>query len=221
VSHDAVIFDLGGVVFPSPIDTMREFEQANGLPHRFLSEVVLGDVDHGAWSRLERGELTIPEFCVAFEAECEAAGHAIDATVFMGAIGGGAGARPAMIRAIRAIRAHGLKTAALTNNWPGADADAGGDAGAGGGGFGGIRDHADPLFDTVVESAVEGLRKPDPRIYLLVCERLGIEPPAAVFLDDLGANLKPARELGMTTIKVADPDLALGELAGVLGFPLS
>jgi len=219
VSHAAVIFDLGGVVFPSPIDTMREFEQANGLPHRFLSEVVLADVEHGAWSRLERGELTIPEFCVAFQAECEAAGHAIDATAFMGAMGSGAGARPAMIRAIRAIRAHGLKTAALTNNWPGAG-DAG-DAGSDGGGFCGIRDAAEPLFDTVVESAVEGLRKPDPRIYLLVCERLGIEPPAAVFLDDLGANLKPARELGMTTIKVADPDLALGELAGVLGFPVS
>jgi putative hydrolase of the HAD superfamily len=219
VTHEAVIFDLGGVVFPSPIDTMREFEQANGLPHRFLSEVVLTDVEQGAWSRLERGELTIPEFCAAFEAECETAGHVIDATALMVGIGGGAGVRPAMIRAIRAIRAHGLKTAALTNNWPGA-ADTSGDAGSAGR-FGGLRDDTDPLFDTVVESAVEGLRKPDPRIYLLVCERLGIEPAAAVFLDDLGANLKPARELGMTTIKVADPDLALVELAGVLGFRLS
>jgi putative hydrolase of the HAD superfamily len=220
VSPQAVIFDLGGVVFPSPLDAMREFEQANGLPHRFLSEVVLSDVERGAWSRLERGELTLPEFCAAFEAECAAAGHVVDATAFMGVIAGGAGARPEMLRAIRAIRAHGLKTAALTNNWPGAAEPGDGNGRADADGLGGSRDHADPLFDTVVESAVEGLRKPDPRIYLLVCERLEVEPPATVFLDDLGTNLKAARELGMTTIKVADPHVALAELAGVLGFPL-
>ena len=213
MNHAAVIFDLGGVVFPSPIDAMRAFEQANALPYRFLSEVVLTDVEHGAWSRLERGELTIPEFCNAFEAECEAAGHAIDATAFMAAISGGSGARAEMLTAIGAIRAHGLKTAALTNNWPGAGSSADG--------FGDVRAFTETIFDVVVESAVEGLRKPDPRIYLLVCERLGVEPPAAVFLDDLGANLKPARELGMTTIKVADPHDALAELASVLGFPLS
>lgn len=214
MTHEAVIFDLGGVVFPSPIDAMREFERTNGLPHRFLSEVVLTDVEHGAWSRLERGELTIPEFCTAFEAECEAAGHVIDATAFMGSISGGSGARAEMITAIRAIRGHGLKTAALTNNWPGAG------AGPGPNGDGGVRTTTETIFDVVVESAVEGLRKPDPRIYLLVCERLGVDPAAAVFLDDLGANLKPARELGMTTIKVADPHAALAELAGVLGFAL-
>src|SRR5262249_57394396 len=76
-------------------------------------------------------------------------------------------------------------------------------------------------FDVVVESAVEGLRKPDPRIYRLVCIRLEVAPSTAVFLDDLGANLKPARELGMTTIKVAEPDAALAELESVLGFALS
>lgn len=211
MSYEAVIFDLGGVVFPSPIDAMREFETARGLPHRFLSEVVLSDSENGAWSRLERGELTIPEFCAAFEAECAAAGHPIDATALMVAISGGSGARPEMTAAIRTIRAHGLKTAALTNNWPGAgDTD----------GHADTRGAMDPLFDVVVESAIEGLRKPDPRIYLLACERIAVAPTAAVFLDDLGANLKPARELGMATIKVADPETALAELAQTLGFPL-
>jgi putative hydrolase of the HAD superfamily len=113
-----------------------------------------------------------------------------------------------MVTAIGAIRRHGLKTAALTNNW--ADDQA-------------RTDRVSPTgdwFDVTVESAVEGLRKPDPRIYALVCERLAVTPPATVFLDDLGANLKPARELGMTTIKVAEPDTALAELEGVLGFEL-
>ena len=207
-----MIFDLGGVVFPSPIDAMREFEREHGLPHRFLSEVVLTDPEGGAWSRLERGELTIAQFCDAFEAECAAAGHAIDAGAFMVAISTGSGARPEMVTAIRAIRAHGLKTGALTNNWPGAGR---------GDGHEPIRDATAELFDAVVESALEGVRKPDPRIYLLACERLGVDPGQSVFLDDLGANLKPARELGMTTIKVADPTVALAELEQVLGFPLS
>jgi putative hydrolase of the HAD superfamily len=213
-----VIFDLGGVVFPSPIDAMREFERAHDLPHRFLSEVVLSDPADGAWSRLERGELTIPEFCTAFELECLAAGRAIDAAAFMLAISSGSRARPEMTTAIRAIRAQGLKTGALTNNWPGAGDD--GRDGTDGGGNA-IRDATSELFDTVVESAVVGLRKPDPKIYLLACERLGVEPVESVFLDDLGTNLKAARALGMTTIKVGDPAVALDELAQVLGFPLA
>jgi epoxide hydrolase-like predicted phosphatase len=124
------------------------------------------------------------------------------------AVGAGLDARPAMVAAIGAIRRHGLKTAALTNNW----AD---DPG---------RDREPPIadwFDVVVESAVEGLRKPDPRIYRLVCQRLEVAPANAVFLDDLGANLKPARDLGMTTIRVGDPDAALAELEAVLGFALT
>jgi putative hydrolase of the HAD superfamily len=121
----------------------------------------------------------------------------------------GFGPRPAMQRAITSIREHGLRTAALTNNWPAAD--------------NGARSHrfADLLFDVVVESAVEGLRKPDPKIYALVLERLGVGAEEAVFLDDLGINLKPARALGMTTIKVTDPEVALAELAATLGFDLA
>ena len=126
----------------------------------------------------------------------------------MGAVRVGLDARPEMVTAIGAIRRHGVKTAALTNNW--ADDPA-------------RTDRATPTedwFDVMVESAVEGLRKPDPRIYALVCERLDVSPSATVFLDDLGANLKPARELGMKTIKVANPEAALAELEDVLGFEL-
>lgn len=210
----AVVFDLGGVVFPSPLDVFRAYERQHGLPHRFLSTVVLADPEHGAWGQLERGELTLAEFAVVFEAECATHGARVDATALMASIGGGFDPRPEMVTAIRAIRARGLRTAALTNNWPapeptGDDDDPNPSS------------QLDGLFDVVVESAVVGLRKPDPRIYRLVCERLGIDPAEAVFLDDLGVNLKAARALGMTTIKVAEPATALADLATVLGFPMT
>jgi putative hydrolase of the HAD superfamily len=209
VKYEAVVFDLGGVIYPSPLDVFRAYERQHGLPDRFLSKVVLADPEHGAWSRLERGELSFDEFCDAFDAECAAHGGTVSARDLMAAVGAGLEARPAMIGAIAAIRRHGLKTGALTNNWVGDPSD---------------NDRVSltvDWFDVVVESAVEGVRKPDPRIYRLVCDRLDVEPAATVFLDDLGANLKPARELGMTTIKVADPDAALAELETVLGFELS
>ncbi len=209
MSYDAVVFDLGGVVFPSPLDVFRAYERDHGLPHRFLSEVVLADPEHGAWSRLERGELNFDEFCDAFDAECAADGGTVSARELMDAVRVGLDARPEMVTAIGAIRRQGLKTAALTNNWTDDPARTN------------QASPTDGWFDVMVESAIEGLRKPDPRIYALVCERLGVSPPATVFLDDLGANLKPARELGMMTIKVAELEAALAELEAVLGFELS
>ena len=206
MAFQAVVFDLGGVVYPSPLDVFRAYERDHGLPDRFISEVVLADPEHGAWSRLERGELRFDEFCDAFDAECAARGGAVTSRDLMRAVGSGFEPYASMVTAIGAIRDHGLKTGALTNNWaddPGRDNPAWPTA---------------EWFDVVVESAVEGLRKPDPRIYLLVCERLDVAPAATVFLDDIGANLKPARELGMTTIKVVEPDDALAELEDVLGF---
>lgn len=208
MTYRAVIFDLGGVVFPSPIDVFRDYEREQGLPHRFLSEVVLADPEAGAWSRLERGELTIAEFCTEFETECARAGQKVDAAAIMNAVGEGFAPRPEMVDAIKAIRANGLRTGALTNNWAPDEPREGG-----------LNDLS-AVFDVVVESAVEGVRKPDPRIYELACKRLEVQPGEAVFLDDLGVNLKAARALGMTTIKVADPNDALDELAAVLGFRL-
>jgi len=210
VSWRAVIFDLGGVVLPSPLDTFRAYEARHGLPHRFLSEVVVHGGDQGAWSRFERGELDPTGFATLFEEECAAAGGRVNVAALLAEIAGGAGPRPAMLAALRAIRAHGRRTAALTNNWRADDGAAIGDR------------HSElfDAFDVVVESAREGLRKPDPRIYELTCARLAVPPTDAVFLDDLGVNLKTARALGMATIKVADPDAALGELAALLGFAL-
>lgn len=209
----AVIFDLGGVVLPSPFETFAEYERTHGLPDRFIRTVVASSADHGAWARLERGELDMTGFAEAFAAECAEAGGTVDALELMAAIGAGAGPRPEMVAAIRSIRDRGLRTGALTNNWAPAAPVPARESGAG---FAGLGD----LFDTIVESAVEGLRKPDPRIYELACTRLDVTPAETVFLDDLGVNLKPARALGMTTIKVVEPTTALAELSDVLGFPL-
>ena len=207
----AVIFDLGGVVLPSPLQTFRAYEARHGLPHRFLSEVVLNGGEHGAWSRFERGELDGAGFVAAFGAECETAGGRVDVAELLTEITTGGGPYPVMLEALRRIRAEGLRTAALTNNWALDDGVSMGDR------------HPDlgAHFDVIVESAVEGIRKPDPRIYELVCSRLDVRPDESVFLDDLGVNLKPARALGMATIKVGEPDAALAELAVLLGFPLS
>ncbi len=206
----AVIFDLGGVVFGSPFEHFDTYERTAGLPTGSVRRVIARSSQDGAWAALERGELTMPAFCAALDAEGAAEGVAIESAEIMVLIGQGFGARPEMLAAITRIREHGLLTAALTNNWSG---------GSGNGSPPALR--ALTVFDVIVESAVEGMRKPDPRIYELTCERLGVEPTAAVFLDDIGANLKPARAMGMTTIKVDDAAQALRDLEAVLGFGLA
>jgi putative hydrolase of the HAD superfamily len=202
----AVIFDLGGVVIDSPLHAIARYERELGLPEGIINRIVVDSGPQGAWSRLERGELAMLEFQRDFEAELRAAGHAISAATMMARIGE-CGPRPAMLEAIRRIRARGLKTGALTNNW--------------------VNDEREPehelrvLFDAFVESSRVGLRKPDPRIYELACQTLGVAPAEAVFLDDIGRNLKAARELGMRTIKVDAPEPALAELTRHLGFALA
>lgn len=205
----AVIFDLGGVVLDSPLHAIARYEREIDIPENSINRVVVSTAPSGAWSRLERGELKLADFHAAFEADCAAAGHTISARTMMERIGESSGPREIMLEAIARIRRRGLKVAALTNNW---ETDAGDEA-------------RDPFelsehFDEFIESRVVGLRKPDPRIYQLACSRLGVAPEGAVFLDDIGSNLKAARLLGMTTIKVVTPEAALRELEGILGFEL-
>jgi len=203
--YRAVIFDLGGVVVGSPLEAIAAYEQSLGIPAGFINRVVVATGPAGAWSRLERGELTLEGFYPAFERDCEAAGCSIAARALMASVAAATVPRPAMLEAIRRIRTAGITAAALTNNWITEDA-----------GTAVLRPH----FDVFVESAALGLRKPDPRIFVHVCEELRVAPAEAVFLDDIGANLKAARGLGMTTIKVVDPGEALAELAELLGVPL-
>ena len=205
----AVIFDLGGVVFPSPFEAFDAYDHGNDLEKGTMRALIRRSSETGAWNALERGELTMDEFFDALEAEALEAGFRLDARRLMGLIGSSLGPRPEMARAITHIRSTGIRTAALTNNW--ADAERKSSPS-------GLRETG--LFDVIVESAVEGLRKPDPRIYALALARLNVLASETVFLDDLGMNLKPARAMGMATIKVVDPDDALAELEAILGLVL-
>ena len=208
----AVVFDIGGVVQDSPLHAIARYERERGLPPNAINRVVIAAGEEGAWARLERGELTVQSFCAPFEADCRARGVTIDGRVLMERISEASVPRPRMLEAIRRLRAAGLRVAALTNNWvaetPRAPASET------------MKARLTAHFDVFVESAVVGLRKPDPRIYALVCDKLGLPPARVAFLDDIGRNLKPARELGMATIKVDDPEQALRELGALLDLDL-
>jgi putative hydrolase of the HAD superfamily len=204
-SPRGVIFDLGGVVLGSPMHAIAEYEREAGLPAGLVNRHIVERGPEGAWARLERGELATEAFFAAFDAEFARAGHAMCARTMMTRMGEATQPRPAMVDAIARIRAAGLRAAALTNNWRG--------EGEG-------TSQLEPHFDVFVESAVLGIRKPDPRIYAHVLEALELRAAEAVFLDDIGRNLKPAREMGMHTIKVDDPDAALAELEDLLGLAL-
>lgn len=212
MGYRAVIFDLGGVVFGSPLHAIRRYEQANGIEESFVNRLVVSAGPGGSWQRLERGELVMgPAFFAAFDDDVRAADPSVaerfSAEAMMAAIAEESKPRPRMVDALRRLRARGYTVAALTNNWVSEEErePASAEEAA-------MRTEVRALFDDYVESSVVGLRKPDPEIYRLACGRLGIEPCEAVFLDDIGANLKSARALGMTTIKVDDPDDALAEL---------
>ena len=217
MQYKAVIFDLGGVVFGSPLHAIRRYEQANGIEENFVNRLVVSAGPGGSWQRMERGELVMgPEFFAAFDADVRAADPSVaerfSAEEMMAAIAEESAPRPRMIDALRRLRAEGYAVAALTNNWVSEEEREPKDAEEAA-----MRAEVRTLFDDYVESSVVGLRKPDPAIYRLACGRLGIEPREAVFLDDIGSNLKSARALGMTTIKVDDPDEALAELWRTLG----
>ncbi len=201
----AAIFDIGGVLTVSPVHRIIDFCRRHGIPDD-VRYAIFAPHD-GPWGRFERSEIGPEAFAAEFDALVRPAGAAVTGREFLEWFGRGFEPRPEMIAVVRHLRGR-LRLGCITNNVP-ADGR-------------GRERPFDPyeLFDVVVESSKVGLRKPDPRIYLLACEQLGIEPPEAVFLDDLGENLKVARALGMVTIKVDPSPSAIDELERVLGWPL-
>lgn len=202
----AVVFDLGGVVLGSPLHAIAEFEARHDVPHNTINRHVMASAPDGAWHRLERGEISLgPEFYQRFDAELSALGHAVSSEEMMRAVRTISQPRPVMLDAIDRLKRLGYKVGALTNNWKDEDR--------------GATSHAElqDRFDVFVESARLEMRKPDPRIYEHTCQLLGVAPGQTAFLDDIGANLKSARALGMTTIKVTEPNEALAELWNALG----
>ncbi|MCS7295730.1 MAG: HAD-IA family hydrolase [Chloroflexota bacterium] len=201
----AAIFDIGGVLTVSPVHRIIDFCRRHGIPDE-VRYAIFAPHD-GPWGRFERSEIGPEEFASAFDALVRPAGAAVSGREFLEWFGQGFEPRPEMIAVVRHLRGR-LLLGCITNNVPNDGR--------------GRERPFDPyeLFDVVVESSKVGLRKPDPRIYQLTCDQLGIQPPEAVFLDDLGENLKAARALGMVTIKVDPTPSAIDELERVLGVPL-
>jgi putative hydrolase of the HAD superfamily len=203
----AAIFDIGGVLTSSPVAAIRQYAEREGIDYGVLGPMI-GHHDL-AWSRWERSELNQADFFAAFETEAKEHGIAISAAAVMEAAFGTQIVRPEMVAVVEHLRGK-VRLGAITNNV--------------------IRESDAPtrpttvdlfgLFEFVVESARVGIRKPDPRIYHMACDALDVTPPEAVFLDDIGANLKGARALGMTTIKVDETLRAIDELEAALGIPL-
>lgn len=211
---DAVFFDIGGVILSSPFEAFAAYEQRAGLPRHLIRTINAANPDTNAWARYERSESTVGEFVVAFEAEARELGHEVDGYEVLGCLNGSV--RPAMVRAVEMVHQR-FAVALLTNNVAGMDAPQLGSPTRDLDGFGAVLAHV----DVVVESSVVGVRKPEIEFYELACRLVGVSPERVVFLDDLGVNLKPARALGMHTIKVIDPSDALAELGAVLRIDLS
>ncbi len=210
----AVIWDFGGVITSSPFEAFNQYEAERGLPKDFIRSVNARNGDTNAWARLERSEVTAADFSELFRAEAREFGHDVPGADVLTLLSGRL--RPRVVRALEVCKRHGL-VGCITNNAPV------------GKGAGMTEDDARAseitavfaLFDHVIESSKIGLRKPDPRIYELMCGSLDVEPAECVYLDDLGINLKPARAMGMTTIKVTGEDQLLADLAEITGYAVT
>lgn len=205
----AVLWDFGGVMTESPFVAFRRFELDRGLPADFLRNINARNPDNNAWARFERSELTPQEFDEAFADETRAAGHDVRGLEVIDLVYGPV--RPAMVAALKASKRY-FTNACVTNNVKAGPARGFDRAGR----WQAVLD----LFDTVIESSKIGVRKPEPRFFELACVQLGITPDQAVYLDDLGTNLKPARAMGMRTIKVENPMTAIGDLESILAVSL-
>ena len=207
---EAVIFDFGGVLTSSPFEAFTRFETERGLPADIIRRTNAANHLENAWARFERAEVDIETFDRLFAEESLALGAEVRGRDVLPRLQGDL--RPEMVEALKRIKAQ-FKTGCITNNLP---------ANAIGSLTGRSLYIAEVmvLFDHVIESAKIGLRKPDPRIYQLMVETLKVDPNKCIYLDDLGVNLKPAREMGMTTIKVTSGAQAIAELEKATGLKL-
>lgn len=208
---EAVIWDFGGVLTTSPFEAFARFEKERGLPADIIRCTNAANHFENAWAKFERAEVDLETFDVLFAAESLALGAEVRGRDVVPLLSGDP--RPEMVEALRRVKQR-FKTGCITNNLP---ANAIGSSG----GRALYIAETMALFDHVIESAKIGLRKPDPGIYRMMVEALGVDPKNCVYLDDLGVNLKPAREMGMTTIKVIDGPQAIAELETATGLTLS
>ena len=218
MTYTTVIFDFGGVITASPFEAFNKLEAERGLPHDFVRRVNSSDPDDNAWAKFERAEIDAAAFDSLFAEEARALGHELEGEAVLAVIAGAV--RPAMVATLDTLKDRDFTIACITNNVPG------GKMGIRGAGMTRSAEAAIEVadimarFDHVIESSKAGVRKPDPRIYQMMCEKLGVEPAECIYLDDLGINCKPASQLGMHAIKVTSGEQALADLSTVLGMEL-
>lgn len=210
MSFRAVLWDFGGVLTSSPFDAFNVYETQRGIPLNFIRGVNAVNPNDNAWAKFESSQISPQEFNDLFLAETSAAGYAIPGDDVIPLLGGTI--RPRMVSVLKRCKVD-YQVTCLTNN-----------ANVGSGpGMSATSERAQQvievmnLFDLVIESSKEGIRKPNPKIYELACQRMGVSPQETVYLDDLGINLKPAKALGMSTIKVMSEQQAIDDLGAVLG----
>jgi putative hydrolase of the HAD superfamily len=206
----AVLWDFGGVITTSPFEAFNRYEAEHGLPRDLIRTVNATNPDHNAWALFERAEISAQDFDQLFLKESTALGHAVRGADVLPLLSGDV--RPAMVEALKACKAR-FKVGCITNNVRTGE----------GAGMAGTAEKAAAvrevmsLFDVVIESSKAGVRKPDPLIYRMMCDEIGVQPSECVYLDDLGVNCKPAAALGMTAIKVTSEAQALADLEAATG----
>ncbi len=208
---EAVIWDFGGVFTTSPFEAFNRYEAARGLPRDLIRSINAADPHDNAWALFERAEIDAAGFDVKFAQEAEARGYPVRGADVLPLLSGDV--RPRVVAALKICKAR-FKVGCITNNMQSAGH---------GSGMAATSEKAAQvaeimgLFDAVIESSKVGVRKPDPRIYQMMCELLAVAPADCIYLDDLGINCKPASQLGMTAIKVQGEDQALADLAKATG----
>lgn len=210
----AIFWDFGGVIADSPFANLATLERERGLPEDFLRMTNARNPDTNAWAQFERGDIDLDTFDSLFREETAARGHPVNGRELLPLLE--VPVRPRMVTLLQHLAPH-YRLACLTNNLPIGDGAA-------------MSQHADhraaaedalSLFELVLESSRCGSRKPETRFYEKALAEMGLTGDAVVFLDDLGINLKPARQLGMTTLKVTSEAQAIAALSEVLGEDLA
>lgn len=210
-NYQAVIWDFGGVITSSPFEAFNAYERAQGLPENFIRTINATNPDTNAWAQFERSEINAAEFDTAFRQEALAHGADVAGADVLALLAGDI--RPEMVDVLDHLKTRGYRLACITNNVKTGS----------GAGMARSQEKADAVaqvmtrFEHVIESAEVGVRKPQPEIYHMACAKLSVTPPQCVFLDDLGVNLKPARAMGMGTVKVLSAAQAIADLAALLG----
>ena len=214
MTRDTVIFDFGGVITSSPFEAFNRMEAERGLPHNLVRRINSANPDANAWALFERAEIDAVRFDALFAHEARALGHDLPGRDVLALLSGDI--RPDMVAALDWLKANGYRVGCITNNVPSGD----------GAGMARSAEKAAAIaailarFDCVIESSKVGIRKPDPAIYAMACEALGVAPDRCVYLDDLGINCKPAAAMGMAAIKVTGGEQALADLEAALDLPV-